>query len=142
MSTERTAEADFHAGLELLTPFLEERDFELIVHPPLADDEQTFYSAQYVWSSRAITLIHLHGLASVTYSIGQWCLEHVPYLEALGVREDSAFPPAIDDPLAGYRALLNDFETRLAPFFDEPDREFIELAQMHGQRGRPYIPGL
>ncbi|PKQ30419.1 MAG: hypothetical protein CVT60_00125 [Actinobacteria bacterium HGW-Actinobacteria-10] len=133
---------DFRAGLDILSPFFEAEGFELVVYPPFAQDESTYLSAQFVWSGRAVTLVHRSGLESVVYSIGQMLVEHTAYLEALGVRPDSAFPPAHDaDPAAGYTALLSDLESRLRPFFDEPDREFFEIAAVHGERGLTSIPG-
>lgn len=134
-------EEDFRSGIELLTPFFEEHDFELNVYPSSPGADGDYYSAQFVWSMRAVTIVHRFGLEAVTYSIGQWCLDHAAYLDALNVREGSAFPAQDEDPVAGYRALLSDFETRLRPFFEEPDREFIEIAMVQGTRGRPWIPG-
>ncbi|MHB9003655.1 MAG: hypothetical protein ACYC6C_06265 [Coriobacteriia bacterium] len=139
----RNLQDDFRAGLEILSPFFDAEGFELVVHPPFTDDSGTYYPAQYLWSGRAVTLVHRFGLESVVYSIGQMVVEHTAYLEALGVRPDSAFPPADDaDPVAGYAALLGDIESRLRPFFDEPDREFFEIAMTYGERGIPSIPGV
>lgn len=139
----RNSQDEFHAGLDVLAPYFEAEGFELVIHPPFTHDQETYYSAQFLWGGRAVTLVHRSGLESVVYSIGQMRLEHTAYLEALGVRPDSAYPPAHDaDPVAGYAALLSDLESRLRPFIDEPDREFFEIAAMHGERGLPSIPGV
>lgn len=130
-------EQDFLAGLEVLKPFFEERDFELLIRPPFIDAEGTYYSAQFVWGNHAVTLVHLFGLGPVTYTVGGMSIEHLAYLEALGIRNAAAFPTADDDSLSGYNALLQDLENRLTPFFEEPDREFMELASTHGERFRP-----
>lgn len=137
----RNREEDFRAGLELLSPFFEAEGFDLVVYPPHEDDAGTFYSAQFTWSGRAVTLVHLFDLESVTYSIGQMMIEHSAYLDALGVKRDAAFPPSAEEPLAGYTALLSDLESRMTPFFVEPDRDFFEIAALHGKRGLPRIPG-
>jgi hypothetical protein len=134
-------EEDFRAGLQALVPFFEEQDFTLKVRPPHLGDEGTYYSAQFTWGNHAVTLIHLFGLGAVTYSVGGMSIDHVAYLEALGAGEGAAFPVADDDPLSGYRALLSDLETRMKPFFEEPDREFMDIAASHGQPSRPWLPG-
>lgn len=127
-------EADFLAGLEVLRPFFEEYDFDLRAQPPRENDAGTAYSAQFVWGNHRVTLVHRAVLRSVTYTIGTTSLEHASYLEALGVRQDAAFPPKSDDPAAGYVALLSDLHSRMMPFFEEPDREFMELADAARQR--------
>lgn len=139
---ERNREEDFVAGLDILTPFFEAEGFELVVHPPHTAEAGAFYSAQFVWSGRAVTLVHLFDLESVTYSIGQMMIEHSAYLDALGGRRDSSFPPSARESLAGYAALLSDLETRMTPFFEEPDRDFFEIAALHGERGLPRLPGV
>ena len=137
----RNREEDFRAGLEILEPFLAELDFALKVLPATRAAEGTCYSALFVWGNHAVTLTHLFGLDSVTYSVGMMSVEHTRYLDALGVREGAGFPVTADDPLAGYHALLGDLESRLMPFFEEPDREFMDIAAIWGQRRRPAATG-
>jgi hypothetical protein len=133
-------EEDFLAGLEILRPFFEERDFELRKFEPYPDKEGVTYSAQFVWGNHTVTLTHMFSLGPVTYSVGRMSIEHTAYLDALGVRKDASFPAFADDSISGYSALLQDLETRLTPFFEEPDREFMELAAKHGSQGRPRPP--
>jgi len=134
-------EEDFRAGLEVLMPFFEARDFGLRVYPPFLAEEGTYFSAQFTWGNHAVTLVHLLDLGSVTYSIGAVSMEHEAYLDALRVKRGAAFPAADDDSVSGYAALLSDLETRMTPFFEEPDRDFVELAAVHGRQGRARIPG-
>lgn len=136
----RNSEDDFHAGLEALRPFFTDWDYELKIHPPHHAEDGVYHSAQFIWGSHAVTLIHHFGLGPVTYTVGAMTVEHTAYLEALGVRVDSAFPVSDDDdPVAGYHALLSDLESRLMPYFEEPDREFMEVAATYGHRGRPQL---
>jgi hypothetical protein len=134
-------EEDFRAGIELLTPLFEQQDFALKLRDPFDAEDGTYYSAQFVWGNHAVTLVHHFGLSSVTYSVGAMLVEHEAYLVALGVRPDAGYPTQSDDPIAGYRGLLGDLEGRLRPYFEEPDREFMEIAEAHGRRGRPWLPG-
>lgn len=133
-------ETDFCAGLDILVPFFEAWDYQLRVFPPVVDGEVTHYSAQFTWGNHTVTLIHLFGLGSVIYTVGAMSIEHEAYLDALTVRTGAAYPATADDPIAGYSALLSDLETRMTPFFESPEREFMELASMHGRRGQPRLP--
>lgn len=133
---------DFLAGLAVLTPFFEEQGYELQVYPPYVDDDGTYYFARYFWGNHSVTLVHADGLDRVTYTVGGMSMEHEAYLDALTVRLGSAFPAAVsaDDPLSGYRGLLGDLETRITPFFEFPEREFMEYAVTYGRRGLPWLP--
>jgi len=135
-------EDDFLAGLALLTPFFEEQGYELQVYPPYAAEEGTYYFARFFWGNHSVTLVHADGLERVTYTVGGMSIEHEAYLDALAVRMGSSFPAdsGSDDPLAGYRGLLGDLETRITPFFEFPEREFMEFAATHGRRGLPWLP--
>lgn len=125
-------EEEFLAGLAILAPFFQANDFELKVLPSVAEEEGTRFSAQFSWGNHAVTLVQSASLGPVTYSIGGWSLEHTAYLEAMGVQRGATFPACRagegDSALAGYSALLVDLERLIRPFFEEPDREFIELA--------------
>lgn len=135
-----STEADFLAGLRVLTPFFEERDFALRIHPTHHDDEGEHFFARFAWGNHLVTIRHARSLEAVTYSIGSMSMEHDAYLEALAVTLGSAFSASIDDPIGAYQALLGDLETHITPFFECPDREFFELAMLHGRRGLPWVP--
>jgi hypothetical protein len=134
-------EREFKAGLEILSPFFDARDFDLRIYPPVPDGGGTVYSAQFVWGNHSVTLIHRASLSDVAYSIGAMSIEHAAYLQALGVLMGATFPALTDDPLEDYRGLLADLEERVTPFFEEPDRDFMEIAEIHGHRGHPWLPG-
>jgi hypothetical protein len=135
-----THEHDFLTGLQILAPYFEAQDFELRVYPPLAGQDGTIYFAQFVWGNHAVTLQHHRALGPVTYSVGAMSLTHEEYLAALGVAMGAAFPPDHAGGVAGYSALLSDLESRLSPFFEAPDREFTELASLHGRGGTAWLP--
>jgi hypothetical protein len=136
-----TQEHDFMAGLDTLAPFFEARDFDLRIYPPaLGNEGEIVYSAQFMWGNHAVTIVHRVGLSDVVYSIGAMWIEHAAYLEALGVLMAAAFPASTDDWREDYRGLLADLEARVTPFFEEPDRDFMEIAELHGHRGRPWLP--
>jgi len=127
-------EEDFRAGLDILAPFFEAWEYQLRDLSPLVDEVGTHYSAQFAWGNHTVTLTHLFGLDSVTYTVGAMSIEHEAYLDALTVRTGAAYPATDNDSIAGYHALLSDLETRMSPFFESPEREFMELAVMHGRR--------
>jgi len=133
-------EEDFLAGIEILEPFFAAQDFQLRVYPPFRDKEGTFYFAQFVQGNHAVTLEHLASLGPVTYSVGSMSIRHEDYLDALGVRIGAAFPAFASDSATGYSALLSDLESRMTPFFEAPDREFMEIAEVHGRRGTAWLP--
>lgn len=118
----------FVTGLEVLRPFLESLDYRL--ETVLDAEEPGTCRARFNDGRRSIFLTHDEGLRLVVYSIGRFSIEHTAYLDALGVRLGAAFPPL--DPAEGYSALLLDLQDLLVPFFEFPDRDFIEIAQLHG----------
>jgi len=131
----------FEDGLAILQPFFDSLDYALEVAEPTIDDEGTHYFARFNDGRRTVVLHDVGGLNSVIYTVGQFALEHGTYLDLLDVSMGAAFPP-VDESCSGYEALLQDLNDLLVPFFDFPERDVIELAQVHGGRAPAWPPTL
>lgn len=127
----------FEQGLALLVPFFEELDFVLIAAP--CDPDVASCRAQFSWGHHLVSLSHGTRLDQVIYTIGTASIEHGAYLRALGVEHDARFTGGAIEGVDAYEALLGDLQSRLMPYFESPDREFMELAEVHGFRGRPAL---
>jgi len=129
---------DFEAGLAVVSPLFESKGYTLKMAEPIWDKEGCFCSATFSKDTRSVELRHLYSLGPVRYRIGGYALEHLPYLEALGVASNAEYPTFEDNSHAGYPALLHDLQNLLSPFFDGPEQDFIELAarpKKHRPRG-------
>ena len=125
---------DFDAGLAVLSPFFESRGFTLTRARPFHDRDGYILKATFLRAPRAVELEHQWSLGRVGYHIGDFSIEHPPYLEALGIASKACYPTYEDNSNAGYPALLEDLQTLVTPFFEGSDRDFIEIAS------RPRLP--
>lgn len=123
------SQKDFEQGLGLLVPFFDKRGYSLSHPKPHRDKEGTYYFAHFSRPPRTVELTHLYSLGPVTYRIRDCCIEHVQYLAALGVAGAAHYPSYADDSQSGYRALLNDLEELLLPFFVGAEHEFVSIAR-------------
>ena len=129
---------DFEAGLEVLGPFFDSLGYSRTVADDFRDKEGDFYSAAFTLLPRSVEVHHLYSLGPVIYRIGDFHIEHTPYLEALGVGSSAKYPSYDDDSRAGYPALLHDLRTLASPFFTSSQEEFSRIASpfMDKQRQR------
>jgi hypothetical protein len=129
---------DFEAGLEVLGPFFDSLGYARTIADAFRDKEGDFYSASFTLLPRSVEVQHLYSLGPVIYRIGDFYIEHTPYLEALGMATSAHYPCYDDDSRAGYRALLHDLRTLLSPFFTSSQEEFSQIASpfMAKQRQR------
>src|SRR4051794_33153215 len=73
----------------------------------------------------------------VNYGIGDARLEHRPYMELLGVREQTAYPGFSDDPVDGFRHLRPDLERFAGAFLRrEQPEQFQELCRRAAETER------
>jgi len=119
---------DFEAGLEQICPFFDSSGYSRTIAEPFRDKEGVFYSASFTLPPRSVEVHHLYSLGPVIYRIGEFFIEHTPYLEALGVASSAHYPSYDDDSRAGYAALLQDLRTLLAPFFTSSEETFSRVA--------------
>jgi hypothetical protein len=119
---------DFEAGLEHISPFFNSLGYSRTIAKPFREKEGVFYSATFKSRPRLVELHHLYSLGPVIYRVGNYFIEHTPYLEALGVASSAHYPSYDDDSRAGYPALLHDLRTLLSPFFASSEEEFSQIA--------------
>lgn len=129
---------DFEAGLAILGPFFDSLGYSRAIADAFRDKEGDFYSARFTLRPRSVEVHHLYSLGPVIYRIGDFYIEHTPYLEALGMATAAHYPCYDDDSRAGYSALLHDLRTLLSPFFTSSQAEFSQIASpfMEKQRQR------
>ena len=127
---------DFEFGLAQVSPFFDSLGFTSSRDKPSYDKSGTSYSARFVRSPLSVELNHLFSLGPVIYSIREFSVEHVFYIQALGATAAARFPSFADDSISGYAALLHDLRNLLTPFFTGPEEDFIAIAKryMHEQQ--------
>lgn len=126
---------DFDAGVEQLTPFFDSLGFVRTIVEPYRD-RNVLYSARFDLSPRCVELHHEFSLGGVIYRMGDYYIEHTPYLQALGVASAAHYPSYEDDSRSGYPALLHDLQTLLAPFFTGSIEAFAGPATTFMQQAR------
>jgi hypothetical protein len=119
---------DFDTGLAVLSPFFESRGFTLTRAKPFVDRDGYILKATFLRAPRAVEFEHQYSLGRVVYHMGDFSIEHTPYLEALGVALKARYPTYEDNSHAGYPALLHDLQNLLTPFFEGSERDFIDVA--------------
>ena len=119
---------DFEAGLAIVIPFFESRGFSRTIAKPFEDKDGWLLSATFSRGQRSVELHHQYSLGPVRYRIGDLSIEHLAYLEALGLASKAHYPTYEDDSHAGYPAILHDLEKLLSPFFEGSEQDFIEIA--------------
>jgi len=127
---------DFEAGLQVLGPFFDSLGYACTVADGFRDKEGDFYSAAFTLLPRTVEVHHLYSLGPVIYRMGDFHIEHTPYLEALGLATSARYPSYDDDSRAGYRALLYDLGTLLSPFFTISQEEFLRIASLFMDKQR------
>ena len=84
-------------------------------------------SATFSKGTRSVELHHLYSLGPVRYRMGDYVIEHSPYLEALALAAQAHYPTYEDNSYAGYPALLHDLQQLLSAFFQGSEEEFIDI---------------
>jgi hypothetical protein len=119
---------DFEAGLAVVSPFFESLGYTRKLSEPFWDKDGYLLDATFSNGPRSVELHHQYSLGPVRYRMDEFVIEHLPYLEALGVAAQAHYPSYEDNSHSGYPALLYDLQTLLSPFFHGPEQDFIEIA--------------
>jgi hypothetical protein len=130
---------DFDAGLEVLSPFFDSLGYLRTISEPFRDKEGDFFTATFSQQPRSVEVHHLYSLGPVIYRMGEYFIEHSPYLDALGVASSAHYPSFDDDSRAGYPALVHDLQSLLSPFFTGSPEEFSRVATPFMERQRQRV---
>jgi hypothetical protein len=126
---------DFEAGLRVITPFFVSLGYALEVAPPYYD-RGYLLAASFQLPPRTVEVHHQFSLGPVIYRMGDFFIEHTPYLEALGVASSAHYPTYEDNSQAGYPALLHDLQHLLSPFFTTTLEVFAGPASLFMEQSR------
>jgi hypothetical protein len=119
------------AGVQLLEPLMQRHGF--------AFGRLTSANSSGGWSAsgefrredqaeaRRLELHFRHSLGLVSYQIGDASLSHVDYMRCLDAHNQ--YPGFSDDPLDGFRHLLDDLERYGDDFLSGPGDDFLRCAE-------------
>jgi len=124
-------EATLRQGASILTPALQPLGFRFDVVQVDESSGGPFAVWVFDRGDRSIELHVRSALGIVMYRVGDASLEHRAFMDELGV-VDRAYPGFSDDPLDGFRHLLEDLRKHGESFLDgSGDGGFLVWASRH-----------
>jgi hypothetical protein len=116
------------AGVAILLPLLGRHEFVYVPGATGAGSGGHFAAGEFrragVADVRRLELHFRHSLGLVTYHVDDLELSHADYMRALGVR--GAYPGFSEDPLDGFRHVLDDLTAHAGGFLAGPKVDFAQ----------------
>src|SRR5262249_9054433 len=142
-----TPDANAFRGTRLLAPLLKPHGFRFRITWVDRGSGGSFAVGRYSHGKWWLELHVREALGIVNYGYGDTSIEHRPYMEILGVRDQAEYPGFSTDPVDSFRHLRPDLERHAGVFLrrDQPN-PFQSLCREGAERERarmaPFVQGM
>jgi hypothetical protein len=117
-------------GSEILKPLMINNGFQFNIDGKGQSSGGNFAFGSWTKKERKLEYHFRYSLGLVKYSLGEKSVEHEFFLWALtGQKRKAKYPGSSEDPLDGFRRLLDDLNQFCTVFLSGPDKELQKALQ-------------